>query len=64
MLFYPQSSGSLKEKLARGDNDDDDVGYCILQLIHRKDGITNLEFITLVAKNREEANVSCLFVCM
>ena len=64
MLFYPQSSGSLKEKLIRGDNDDDDVGNCILQLVHRKDGITNLEFITLVAKSWKEANVSSLSVCV
>ena len=58
-----QSSGNLKEKLIRGDTDDEDIGNCILQLVYRKDGIVNLDFITLVAQNGEVANVS-LSVCV
>ncbi|XP_065895579.1 1-phosphatidylinositol 4,5-bisphosphate phosphodiesterase beta-4-like isoform X2 [Dysidea avara] len=51
-----ESSGNLKEKLIRGDTDDEDIGNCILQLVYRKDGIVNLDFITLVAQNGEVAN--------
>ncbi|XP_065895577.1 1-phosphatidylinositol 4,5-bisphosphate phosphodiesterase beta-4-like [Dysidea avara] len=51
-----ESSGNLKEKLIRGDTDDEDIDNCILHLVYRKDGIVNLEFITLVAQNREVAN--------
>ena len=57
-MYSLQSSGNLKEKLIRGDTDDEDIDNCILHLVYRKDGIVNLEFITLVAQNREVANVS------
>ena len=39
----------------------------ILQLVYRKDGIANLDIITLVAKDADIARVSdyvCMFVCV
>ena len=40
------------------EDDDDEVKDSILHLVYKKDGITSLEFITLVAQNSELANVS------
>ena len=40
------------------DKDDDEESSNVLQLVHRKDGIASLEFITLVASNSDIAKVS------
>ena len=51
----------VKESVAKRDHkggDDDEVNDSILDLVYRKDGIADLEFITLLAQNAEIASVS------
>ena len=44
------------------DDDDDDGNDSFLDLVYRRDGITDLEFITLIAQNSEVAGVSVLML--
>ena len=58
----------FKESIVRRDhsNDDDDddevVNDAMLDLVYRRDGIADLEFITLIAQNAEIASVSVLIL--
>ena len=49
---------AFKKDYFGDDEDDDEVRDSILHLVYRKDGITSLEFVTLVAQNSELASVS------
>ena len=68
-----RSDSSIKEKLSiletivkdsvvkrdhSNDDDNDEVNDSVLHLVYKRDGITDLEFITLIAQNAEIAGVS------
>ena len=55
----------VKESVVKRDhtNDDNDkVNYSMLDLVYRKDGIADLEFVTLIAQNAQIASVSVLML--
>jgi len=59
----------VKESVVKRDHssddvdNDDEVNDSMLDLVYRKDGITDLEFITLIAQNAEIASVSIYILC-
>jgi len=55
--------GSVVKK-GHNNDDVDRVNYSMLDLVYRRDGIADLEFITLIAQNTEIASVSILILCI
>jgi len=58
----------VKESVVKKDHSNDDVdhdnevNYSTLDLVYRRDGIADLEFVTLIAQNAEIASVSALIL--